>query len=431
MRVAFVIGKFPSISETFILDQITGLIDRGHEVDIYAERPVDTKKAHAEVDRYDLIKRTRYLPTPPLNILGRIWKAVVIVTHALIVRPACAIRSLNVRRYGRLAASLKLVYAMAPLLRRQHKYDVIHCHFGPYGQLGNFLREAGLITGKLVTTFHGADVSAAVRKHGPHVYARLFSSGDLFLPISDYWRSRLIELGCPAEKIIVHRMGINCDDFAFKARSPDIDGTVRFISVCRLVEKKGIEYAIQAITALARTGRKATYDVVGDGPLRSSLQQLAAGLGVQAFVKFHGWRERREVMALLENASVFVAPSVTSITGEQEGVPVALMEAMAMGLPVVSTWHSGIPELVEDGRTGLLVHEKDAGALCEKFEYLVDHPQVWIELSLAGRAMVEESYNIQKLNDKLVRIFDGIIGGSSAARNGAEAQDQRRLESPE
>jgi len=409
MRVAFVIGRFPNLSETFILDQITGLIDRGHQVEIYAQRPVGTKIAHAEVDRYELVNRTHYLPTPPLNILKRIWKAIGLVACAFAVRPAVAIRAFNARQYGRQAASLKLIYAMAPLLGHEHKYDVIHCHFGPYGLLGSFLRDAGLITGKLVTTFHGADVSAAVRKYGPHVYAHLFSSGDLFLPISDYWRTRLIELGCPAEKIVVHRMGISCDNFEFKARCPDIDGTVRFISVCRLVEKKGIDYAVRAIAALVRTGRQATYDVVGDGPQRFRLEQLAAELGVEALVRFHGWRERREVMALLEKASVFVAPSITSGNGEQEGIPVALMEAMAMGLPVVSTWHSGIPELVKDGRTGLLVQEKDAGALCKKFEYLADHPQVWIELSLAGRAMVEESYNIQKLNDNLVEIFGNLI----------------------
>jgi len=431
MRVAFVIGKFPSLSETFILDQITGLIDRGHEVDIYAERPRSTQKAHPEVKRYGLIRRTTYLPTPPKSILLRFFLALRIIAGAIFVHPAIVMRALNVRRYGRHAGSMRLIYAIAPFSRYPRHYDVIHCHFGPYGQLGSFLRDAGLITGKVVTTFHGADVSAAILRYGQYVYAQLFSSGDLFLPISEYWRARLIEMGCPAEKIVVHRMGINCDNFEFKARCPDIDGTVRFISVCRLVEKKGIEYAIRALAMLVATGKRLEYDVVGDGPLSSDLKNLALELGVAEMVKFHGWREREEVVALLERASVFIAPSVTSSSGEQEGVPVALMEAMAMGLPVVSTWHSGIPELVVEGRNGLLVHERDVVALCEKFAYLVDNPDAGAEFGREARAMVAQKYNIKTLNDKLVQLFEGLIGNPSASQSGAIVLDLRNIKTPE
>jgi colanic acid/amylovoran biosynthesis glycosyltransferase len=284
--------------------------------------------------------------------------------------------------------------------------------------LGQFMRDAGLLTGKLVTTFHGADVSAAVRRYGDNVYARLFEAGDLFLPISQHWKNRLIELGCPADKIVVHRMGIDCDAFSFVARRPRGDGTVRFISVCRLVEKKGIEYAIRAIAALAGTGRKVAYDVVGDGPERARLEHLAAEAAVNGLVKFHGWQKRDEVMALLATANAFVAPSVTASSGEQEGIPVALMEAMAMGLPVVSTRHSGIPELIDEGVSGLLVQERDTDDLEKALGYLLENTEVWASMGHAGRAKVERHFSIGRLNDRLVGLFENLIEDNAERKRG-------------
>ena len=114
-------------------------------------------------------------------------------------------------------------------------------------------------------------------------------------------------------------------------------------------------------------------------------------------------------MKILSNSDILLAPSITAHDKDQEGIPVVLMETMAMGLPIISTLHSGIPELVQDGISGYLVPERDVDALAEKLNYLIEHPELWSEMGKAGRAFVEENFNIDKLNDRLVEIFQSLL----------------------
>lgn len=406
MKIAFIVNQFPVLSETFILNQITGLIDRGHEVDIYADEPSDNSKMHPDVENYRLLERTYYARRPPNPFLwtsGGFWLLLTNATKA----PLVLLRSLNIFKYGKQAASFRLLYWVIPFFC-QRSYDIIHCHFGQNGLKASRLREIGALEGKLITTYHGVDITRDLQLMGDHIYDSLFKTGDLFLPISKYWQSRLIELGCNKQKIIVHRMGIDCRKFYFIPRQTQTDGSCRLVMLSRLVEKKGVEYSIRAVAKLANN-RNIKYSVIGDGPLRESLQQLIQELNVSDIVKLLGWKQQQEIVEILNNSDILLAPSVTSKDGDQEGIPIAMMEAMAMGLPVVSTQHSGIPELVQDGISGFLVRERDVDALTEKLGYLIDHPEVWSEMGQAGRAYVEEHYNLDKLNDQLVETYQRLL----------------------
>jgi len=405
MRIAFILSEFPVLSETFVLNQITGLVDRGHVIDILASSSGPNSKVHEDVKKYALLDRTFYWAPVPENKLKRGIKGVHIFTSNLHYCPISLIRSLNFFKYGRQAANLHLLYKVAPLCGRVDRdYDIVHCHFGPNGMLGARLRDIGAIKGKVVTTFHGYDISTYLMNNGRKVYDYLFKSGDLFLPISERWKERLIDIGCDKEKIIVHRMGIDPNRFKFRLRKSN-DGSVRILTVARLVEKKGVEYGIRAVCKLLPAFPNVEYLIAGDGPLKNDLQRLVEKLGLGRKVKLLGWMSQGEIVDLMENAHIMLAPSVTSKEGDQEGIPVALMEALAMGLPVVSTYHSGIPELVKDGESGLLAPERDVDALAEKLRQLIENPSVWPEMGRAGRSFVEQHYNIDKLNDRLVDIF--------------------------
>jgi len=183
---------------------------------------------------------------------------------------------------------------------------------------------------------------------------------------------------------------------------------VRVVSVARLVEKKGLPYAIRAVAALRLGGFDIALDIVGDGPLRSSLDSLIAELGMSNAVRIIGARSRDEVARVMAGAHLFAAPSVTARDGDMEGIPVALMEAMASGVPVVATRHSGIPELVEDKVSGLLVPERDTDALATAFRWLVEHPERWMGMALAAHDAVEHSFNGERLNDELVAILENV-----------------------
>ncbi len=265
----------------------------------------------------------------------------------------------------------------------------------------------GAIHGKLAVTFHGVDVSSCL-SHDPTYYRHLFSTGDLFLCVSDHWRQTLIAHGCPAERTTVHRMGIDPQAFSHVARRREPTGPARVLTVGRLVEKKGIEYGLRAVAQVTAQNIPLHYTIVGDGPLRTSLQELARSLGISEHVTFLGSRPQHEVLELVRQAHIFLAPSVTDTTGDQEGIPVSLMEAMATGLPVVSSFHSGIPELVDHGVSGLLAPEGDAGAVAELMEALLTDDVLYGRLAANGRLKVLARHHIETLNDQLVDRFQAL-----------------------
>src|SRR5690349_4404549 len=142
MRIAFITGKFPALSETFILNQITGLIDRGHEVDVYSWN--GEARVHPDVESYRLLERTAYWPRMPAGKLSRLARGMGLLAKNAVAAPGCTARSLNVFRYGKQAGSLMLLQDL-DFLRRRGGYDVVHCHFGPNGLKGAMLREIGAL----------------------------------------------------------------------------------------------------------------------------------------------------------------------------------------------------------------------------------------------------------------------------------------------
>ncbi len=204
MKVAFIVSVFPILtSETFILNQITGLLDRGCEVDIYAQAAESLSKVHPDVIKYRLLDRTTYYGTAiPENKLKRIGKAIGLIRCNFHKNPLAMIRSLNFFRFGKEAISLTLLYSIIPFLDRG-PYDIIYCHFGPNGDLAVRLRILGVLKGKVITTFHGYDIRMAMEE-GSGIYDRLFRNGDLFLSICDYNYRRLISFGLDAGKIVYH-----------------------------------------------------------------------------------------------------------------------------------------------------------------------------------------------------------------------------------
>lgn len=409
MKIAFLVGKFPSLSETFILNQITGLIDLGHEIDIYATKPNTLGTTHTDIEKYDLLKRTYYYPILPTNYGLRILKGIgILLTWG--IRYPFIWKTLNFFQFHRYASSFRFLYQTVPFLRQKlPKYDLILCHFGNVGNKGNCLRKVGAIQGKLCTVFHGQDLTEYVKEEGNQVYDELFAEGDLFLPISDRWRNLLIDLGSPKEKTFVHRMGIDCDHFSFNPRQLNPSEEIHITSVARLTEKKGIEYGIRAVAKIQQFYPNLTYTIVGDGPLKADLEKLIKHLKVENVVKLLGWKQRDDVISILNRAVFFLAPSITAFNGDQEGIPVAIMEAMAMGLVVLSTQHSGIPELVEDKVSGFLAPERDADALANLVIFLAQHRELCKEVSQRGRKQVEENYDIKKLNLQLSKLLESVL----------------------
>ncbi len=413
MKIALIVDQFPTLSETFILNQITGLMAQGHEVDVFAERRGDTQKLHAAVIDYNLLNRTEYFSVPSGNPLRRLLKGILIFLRCLPKAPKRTLQSLNFFRYGKQAYSLWLLYSIVP--RVKQPYDIIHCQFGTQGYRGICFRTTNSPTSKLLTIFRGYDVSGFVKHQGKDVYRELFQVGDRFLANCEFFRQRAIELGCPAEKISVHRSGLDCHKFTFTPRYPDPAGTIRIVTTGRLVEKKGIEYAIRAVAQVAQSYPKLEYRILGDGLLREHLQKLIAELQVESIVHLMGWQNEQEIIATLNRSHLFIAPSVTAENGDQDAPTNVLKEAMAMGLPVVSTYHGGIPELVESGVSGYLVPERDVALLAARLTDLIEQSHRWAAMGRAGRSRVEADYNLHRLNKQLVSLYRELVQLSDQA----------------
>ena len=403
MRIAFLLGEFPSLSETFILDQVTSLIERGHQVSVFAERASRDAVTHPAVTEHDLLARTRYehLPASPWHRATRLpppWHW-----------PRPMWRTLDPRRFGALGASLRLAWGVR-LFDGHHDFDVIQCHFGALGLKAVLLRQAGALTGRIVTAFHGEDITNYPRQFAPGLYAPLFAQGDRFLPISARWNDALAALGCPMHRVSVHPMGVRTARFSQITHASRPDAPLRLLSVSRLVEKKGVADAIRAVAQLSFACELV---IVGDGPLRGALERLACDLGTAHRVRFTGAQTSIQVEEQLALADIFVAPSITARDGDIEGIPVSIMEAMAAGLPVVSTRHSGIPELVQHGVSGFLVAEGDVAAMASRLGELADDAALRARLGAEGRRIVQRDFDIERLTDRLVAHYEELLTQSA------------------
>jgi colanic acid/amylovoran biosynthesis glycosyltransferase len=402
MRIAFLVHRFPELSQTFILNQMTGLLAAGHEVDVYAQRPADGSTVHEDVHRYRLLERTRYWDTPERRLVRGLAMARLLGQCAW-RRPRMLLRALQGRGRGLspglLRASLRFL--------EEKPYDILHCQFGTLGQTALALQDLGPVARRLVVSFRGLDVT---KKRWVPSGRNIFRAGDLFLPVCERLKEELIRQGCDPRKTQVHHSGIKLSRFAYQERRRAVGAPTNVLTIGRLVEKKGVAYAIQAVARVTASGRPVRYTVVGDGPLKDELDRMIDALGLRAVVELAGPKSQEHVIALLRDAHLVVAPSVTAEGGDQEGIPNVLKEAMAMGIPVISTRHSGIPELVDDDVSGLLVPERDGDALADGLVRLIDHPERWGPMGRAGRARVEAGFDSEKLNDRLAELYQHVLG---------------------
>ncbi|MEO0394667.1 MAG: glycosyltransferase [Cyanobacteria bacterium P01_A01_bin.137] len=416
MRIAFLVNNFPMLSETFVLNQITGLLERGHEVDIYTQNLRDWSQVHPDVSNYRLAERTYAMEKVPKNYFWRILRGLWLIIICFFKAPKLIVRSLNVFAYGQQSFNLWLLYTAASLLKhpKRQTYDIIHCQFGTQSYRGMAFKQLLSPTPKLLVMFRGFDISYYVKHNGPTVYKKPFEHVDYCLANCSFFRQRVIDLGWPANKIDVHFSGLDLSKYPLRLRQLSPGDSIHIVTTGRLVEKKGIEYAIRAVAQVAQQYPNLTYSIIGDGPLSERLRAVIHDLKADSYIHLLGWKNETEIIQILDQCHLFVAPSVTADDGNQDAPINVLKEAMAMGLPVLSTNHGGIPELVENGVSGYLVPERDVAGLVEKLNTLIAHPEQWPAMGQAGRSYVARHYDLDGLNDLLVQRYDALLGNRVA-----------------
>ncbi len=410
LRVAMLVDVFPRPSNGFVVEQIAGLLSRGHEVDIFARFLASPPGRHPDLARWRMAERMRHLEVPD----GSAARAVGLVRALLDPRVWTPQLPRELTERVRRDRSLATLYTSLSFLRAPH-YDVVHCAFGTLGPLAASLRGTGALRGELALSFRGSDATQWLSRD-PGRFREAFSAARLVLPVSASLAQRLEASGCPRDRIVVHHDGIDVRAAPFRLRTAPADRPPRTLFVGRLTEKKGVAYALDAFAEVRRRHADAQLHIVGDGELRAELEARAAGLELGTSVRFLGLLSPADVAASMTAADLLVAPSVTAANGDQEGIPTVLKEAMAQGMPVLSTRHSGIPELVHDGESGVLVGERDAAALARAWSTLLDDPGRWPAMGHAGRAMVEREFDAELLGDRLVELYRGAVAAAASTR---------------
>lgn len=289
--------------------------------------------------------------------------------------------------------------------------SLVHVYFGTEAARAlPYLRRE---TRPKVVSFHGVDVSSALSDND---LQGLVECVDLFLVRSHTLAEALIARGCDAGRIRLSRTSVPLPPWQL-AESPLRDGRFRLLQACRFIPKKGLDISLRALRHLVDQGLDVTLDLAGDGPEKESLLALVGALELQGRVNFLGFLPNRELLERLPSYSLFLHPSRVTSSGDREGIPNAMLEAMACGLPVVATGHSGIPEAVGDGQEGRLVPPDDDVALAAAIADILANPDTYRRMSLAARQRIIEEFSSERAIRQLCDAYRDAIGVSMARKS--------------
>jgi glycosyltransferase involved in cell wall biosynthesis len=396
-RLAYLLSRYPAISHTFFLNEIQELRMLGFTVEVASVNQPDRSRSSMPAAEVEETEKTFYLKSTGVARAG--W----IALRTLLRRPRVVVRGLAAAlRLGQwdLRATLYSLFYLAEALilgdwMRSRGHRHLHIHFsGPVATVGMLASIAWSFPYSL--TVHGPDEFYDVEKF----YLRQKVERAAFiLCISDFCRSQLMRISAPNhwDKMHVVRLGVDPRVFSPMRKERDLDDALEILCVGRLVASKGQLILLRACAILLSQGYSLRVRLVGAGPDREHLEAFATDKGVAAV--FEGARSHDEIRQLLGRADVFALASFA------EGVPVALMEAMAMEVPCVSTSVAGIPELIRDGLDGLLVPASSAEALASALRRLIQDPLLRRSFGVAGARRVFELYNLPQNVASLARVF--------------------------
>jgi len=382
-RVAHVVSHYGVPSETFIPDAIEELSTVGWDPVVLA---------------WSIDNRATF-PFPPLERV-----------HCPAPRTKPRVLFHKLRRYsGDARFSASLHARVAPL-----SPQIVHAHFG--WAATHATRIAARLEAPLVVTFHGSDVTVfphAMRwpralRRGREPYRGVFERIDMALVVSRYVEGELRALGYDGP-IEVIPAGVRVAKFPFRSEPPP-NGQTRLIFTGRIVHRKGLHVLLQALPRLLALDPTLQLDVVGDGPERDGAERMAAGIGVNGRVRFHGTQRPDQVARLLERAHLAVVPSLPAPGGGGEGSPVVTKEALAVGVPVVATRSGGLPETIPPCYRQELVPENDPGALAEQVAAVLADRGDWAARARVGRRWVETEFDSTALALRTAEIYDTLAG---------------------
>ena len=407
MKVCLVASSYPrfpgDIAGVFVHSLARAISDLGHSVRVLA--PYDPRVRPLE-DTKVSVTHFRYLPVSGWHAMGYGQN----LTND---------RSLRKTAYFQIPFYLTLGSLALARLAREEKFDLINAHWVvPNGPL--CLLACRLTDTPLIITLHGSDVFVAERFAPATLLARYaFRASSAVTTCSDELKEKAIALGAPPERTSVIPWGVNsalfdgCDGARWRDRLDLAPHQPVILSAGRMVEKKGFEHLVRAAPRILSYFPEARFVVGGDGPLLHPMKQLARHLGVSAAFRFPGLIPWDQMPSFLASGDLFVAPSIHDDSGNVDGLPTVVLEAVASGVPVVATRVGGLPMVVDHGETGLLVAEGDRVELAEAIKEILGSPAKMREMGVEARRRAVASFSWERVAREYVSIFETTRGVSS------------------
>lgn len=398
-RLGFAVQRFPVLTEVFVLTEVDAIADMGFEVSVFSSAPPSNGPLHEEAIRW--LSRTHYP--------GSLVSPEVLHAHAYFVTH-------RTRQYAQLRARLPLIGIRGfkdsvyfAWVARKARIQHVHAHFAWAATT------AQIIAQLLDIPFSFSLINTDIYGRPPANLEGLINEATFTVPISEYNRRYLMQtykISAPERMHVIYhstRPGRFCG-----SRDRGSGSLLRLLTVARLEPVKNISLLLQLCKELASKHRKFVCDIVGDGSERLALEGIASDLGLRAVIRFRGGLSHEQLVSLYEAADIFILTSV------REGMPVSLMEAMAAEIPVVAPNIMGIPELVENGRSGFLFSPGDLAGAVRAVEHLLSDAALRAQMGRSGREKVERDCNIEHNAPKLIELirrYDTILNTDRVHHN--------------
>lgn len=411
MRILLLAPRFPAISETFVLRHVLGLMERDVEVWVLAV-PGDLQLLGRDTEKSRMLLN-RMLPVEPLlgSGMSPLMKAISLLPRKFASLKLVGLTMLDLAsKRGGLGNRRTL--SMARSLREAPRFDLVHAQHGQSALSAARLIKAGFLEGPLVSTFHGSDLNVNRSRSNEFLYRPVWKSSVLCTAGTRFMASHFQKANLRQDRYRVIPVGVDMGDFCIPKLPKSSKDAFRLVTIGRLVPVKGTEYAIRTVPLLQQRGFNVVLDVIGSGELQEELEALAEELGVSNRVIFHGGLPFAKTKAILAQADVLVHPGIIDPKGQQEGQGLVLAEAQALEVPVVASSVGGIPEVVCDGKSAILVPQKCPLSIADGVERLFRNPELANQMGVFGRAYVADNFNMEKIMDGWLEIYRGIIRDS-------------------
>jgi colanic acid/amylovoran biosynthesis glycosyltransferase len=401
LKVAYILSRFPDLTETFIMREMYWLHESGVEVDIFALLPQQPAPIHQQAE--ELMPRVHYSPyvlswnlicahfyyvfRSPLRYLRALWRAVELTWR----EPSILFRVLAL--YGKIVYFARQMEGMG--------IEHIHAHFVWINGIA-----AAIVSDLTGTTFSLHPHAFGLFMRDQQDVRRQLEGADLVVTVSEFHRAYIADLcdGIECGDVEIVHYGLETDRFQLPEQA-DVRRIPHILSVGSLIEKKGHEYLIDACAILAHRGYEFRCSIIGRGPLQELLQARINANGLADEVQLVGGIRQQKVIGFYHQSDIFALPCTIAQSGDRDGMPNVLIEAMAMQIPVITTSVTGIPELVHDRENGLLVPDRDATVLAQALELLLRDESLRAELGKRGRETVLRGFDIRRTTAHLAKLF--------------------------